>query len=400
MKKSTLVFVIVLGLLLATILGLLVVNSASVSADGPPPPGGPPREPRPTPVPTAQLGINNGTSLISPIPLVLGQPMTYTVEIDNAKDSRLDALDAVFELPFQGDQQFVSFSTTNPNWKIRTPAVDPNKNTVFVDLGLVKPGDGGTITVKTIFATNYDKTIFLNTMYLSWNDEYAYRRKGTNVTAQVSLPTPSTPTPIPDPPRSQPPSPLPSSPIHPTSGPFVALPNPGTNNTDSQWYFPATGHYLRYGFLNYWRTHGATLVLGYPTSEEYSDNGRTIQYFERAVLEFWPENKAPYDVLLRSLGRELTQAQPPIAPGTAPPSDGSVFYAETGHWLDSRFVATWKNGGGLTQYGFPIQEPTQVGNKLIQWTERARFELDLSRPGQLVMLGLVGNESAQRKGLL
>ena len=38
------------------------------------------------------------------------------------------------------------------------------------------------------------------------------------------------------------------------------------------------------------------------------------------------------------------------------------------------------------------------GDKLIQWTERARFELDLSRPNQLVMLGLVGNESAQNKG--
>src|SRR3954466_11561297 len=47
---------------------------------------------------------------------------------------------------------------------------------------------------------------------------------------------------------------------------------------------------------------------GYPISEEFTEvsalDGKpyTVQYFERAVFEMHPENKAPYDVLLSQLG--------------------------------------------------------------------------------------------------
>ena len=48
---------------------------------------------------------------------------------------------------------------------------------------------------------------------------------------------------------------------------------------------------------------------GYPLSDEFIENSDldgkpyTVQYFERAVLEFHPENQAPYNVLLSQLGR-------------------------------------------------------------------------------------------------
>jgi hypothetical protein len=61
-------------------------------------------------------------------------------------------------------------------------------------------------------------------------------------------------------------------------------------------------------FRNYWETHGGLMQQGYQISgimTEVSDlDGRpyTVQYFERAVFEYHPENKAPYDVLLSQLG--------------------------------------------------------------------------------------------------
>src|SRR4029078_543512 len=61
-------------------------------------------------------------------------------------------------------------------------------------------------------------------------------------------------------------------------------------------------------FFDYWTTHGGLRQQGYPISEEFAEvsdlNGKpyTVQYFERAVFEYHPENAPPYDVLLSQLG--------------------------------------------------------------------------------------------------
>jgi hypothetical protein len=73
-------------------------------------------------------------------------------------------------------------------------------------------------------------------------------------------------------------------------------------------FFPETGHYVGGTFLQYWQEHGGLAQQGYPISGEFNEvsalNGKTykVQYFERAVFELHPENKAPYDVLLSQLG--------------------------------------------------------------------------------------------------
>ncbi len=388
------------GLVTILVASLSVTPSEDSAAVSPPPGPSPTPMPSPTPKPPrADLGIRNVTDAVQPNPLSSGVPMTYTFVIDNPRSSPLAARDVSLEVPLQGDQKFVSFSSTNPAWKLQEPVT----STVRVVIGPLGTGEGGTVTIKAIFPTNYEKSIFRQTVYLYWVDTSYDHRIGINLTVPVNLTAPGPGTPIPDPPRSpRPPS------GQPTSGPFAPVPDPGVLNSDTQWYFPATHHILRGEFLNYWlgRRGGAIspptglMGLGYPVSEEFSDNGRVIQYFERVVMEFWPENPAAYKVLLRSLGREAGKAEDAIAPGTPSPDPGSVFYTETSHWLDGRFVQTWNELGGLSRFGFPIGEPVIENNKLIQWTERARFELDLSRPNQLVMLGLVGNEAAQAKGYL
>ncbi|NWJ44529.1 MAG: exo-alpha-sialidase [Chloroflexi bacterium] len=77
-------------------------------------------------------------------------------------------------------------------------------------------------------------------------------------------------------------------------------------------YFPETGHNLRNTFKVYWDAKGGLSIYGYPISEEFyevnPDDGKTyvVQYFERARLEWHPENyDARFGVLLGLLGNAL-----------------------------------------------------------------------------------------------
>jgi hypothetical protein len=84
-------------------------------------------------------------------------------------------------------------------------------------------------------------------------------------------------------------------------------------------YFPQTGHHLCFGFRSYWHSHGldfgdpgysfreSLMLFGYPISEEFVVNGRTVQYFERARFEWHPENSPPWDILLGRLGDDVYQ---------------------------------------------------------------------------------------------
>jgi hypothetical protein len=176
-------------------------------------------------------------------------------------------------------------------------------------------------------------------------------------------------------------------------------PTPPANqraNTDNPRRFPETGHTAGGRFRAYWEQHGGLAQQGYPLSEEFPEqsdlDGRTytVQYFERAVFEYHPENPPPYDVLLTQLGKfhlAISRAQavaaglksPPrvyaVGPGDIalwPPDTGSTVthystcgiqplawaladpcaqpmtlttaLAGAGDGLDVTFLATWANG--------------------------------------------------------
>ncbi len=142
-------------------------------------------------------------------------------------------------------------------------------------------------------------------------------------------------------------------------------------------YFEQTGHHLsnRSGFLDYWRANGQLLIFGYPISEELSENGRIVQYFERARFEYHPDLLGqPGQVQLGLVGRELTDSrnEPTFQP-VADPQDGTVYFPETGHTLRGEFLHFWDRRGGLAIFGFPISEPFDENGQLVQYFERARF---------------------------
>ncbi|HEX8229769.1 MAG TPA: hypothetical protein VF826_10720, partial [Chloroflexia bacterium] len=98
--------------------------------------------------------------------------------------------------------------------------------------------------------------------------------------------------------------PTPSAPATaPTSAP---TPIPG--EAQSSRTFPETGKAVKGIFLEYWDKHGGLPQQGFPISDMFTEvstlDGKpyTVQYFERAVFEYHPENQPPFNVLLSQLG--------------------------------------------------------------------------------------------------
>lgn len=76
-------------------------------------------------------------------------------------------------------------------------------------------------------------------------------------------------------------------------------------------FFPETGHSLSGAFQKFYKDHGGLTLFGFPISEPFSGPNRTDgktytqQFFQRARMEYHPENKGtPYEVLLGLLGSE------------------------------------------------------------------------------------------------
>ena len=86
--------------------------------------------------------------------------------------------------------------------------------------------------------------------------------------------------------------------------------------------FPETSKTVCGIFLAYWTAHGGLAQQGYPISDEFKEvsdlNGKeyVVQYFERAVFEYHPEEKPEFQVLLSQLGTFRFKAK---YPGGEPP---------------------------------------------------------------------------------
>jgi hypothetical protein len=84
--------------------------------------------------------------------------------------------------------------------------------------------------------------------------------------------------------------------------PFQSLAQPGCQT------FRETNKAVCGRFLDYWQKNGGLPQQGFPISSPFTEvselNGKpyTVQYFERAVFEYHPENQPPNDVLLSQLG--------------------------------------------------------------------------------------------------
>jgi uncharacterized protein YkwD len=135
--------------------------------------------------------------------------------------------------------------------------------------------------------------------------------------------------------------------------------------------------------------------IGYPISDEMTDGGLTVQYFERARMEYHPE-MAGTDALvqLSRLGAQFASpdAFPQVQSFAGAP--GNAYIPETGHSLATPFLEYWSNHGGLEMFGYPISEAGTQNGLYVQWFERTRMEYHPELKGtewavQLTQLGSI-----------
>lgn len=213
--------------------------------------------------------------------------------------------------------------------------------------------------------------------------------------------------------------------------PFQAVPAPAA--TSGALYFPQTGHTVSGAFRRFFESHGGITIFGYPRTEAFTQNGRQVQWFQRAMFEYHPEFAGtPYEVELRLLGSELTAgrtfapaAAPTAAPSltpTATPKAGAakepglaspsptatptpasnpnvVYFPQTGHTVSFGFLHYFQTHGGVDVFGYPISQELPergVDGRMgtVQYFQRARFEYHSEFAGTPyeVELGLLGDQ--------
>jgi beta-N-acetylhexosaminidase len=164
--------------------------------------------------------------------------------------------------------------------------------------------------------------------------------------------------------------------------------------------FPETGKTVCGRFLQYWNEHGGLAQQGLPIGDVVGEisatDGKTytVQYFERAVFEYHPENNPPYDILLSLIGVfRYQQKYPNGAPGQqANTSHGARFFPETGHTVGGGFLEYWNAHGGLADQGYPLSEEFAEVSDLngqsymVQYFERAVFEYHPENPSPYTVL--------------
>lgn len=159
-------------------------------------------------------------------------------------------------------------------------------------------------------------------------------------------------------------------------------------------YFPQTGHNIGHGFRDFWLSNGGLAQFGYPLTEEFVENGITVQYFERARLEY--QNSM---INLGRLGAELTAGTFYRPINFFPSTDTNVYFGPTGHSVSGPFLTYWRDNGGLTTFGFPLSESIKADGSEYQWFERARLEWHSYLPqGKQIVLGQIGREALQKRG--
>ncbi|MDQ5822811.1 MAG: hypothetical protein M3441_01190 [Chloroflexota bacterium] len=151
--------------------------------------------------------------------------------------------------------------------------------------------------------------------------------------------------------------------------------------------FTETGRTVPGLFLDYWIEHKGLSRYGLPISEpigevsEVDGKTYTVQYFERAVFEYHPENPPPHNVLLSLIGvHDYHRVYGPNGAPNQRVGFNAIYFPETGHWLGGIFHTIWRREGGLAEFGYPISEEFEELSPLdgnvytVQYFERAVFE--------------------------
>ncbi len=168
----------------------------------------------------------------------------------------------------------------------------------------------------------------------------------------------------------------------------LVFPQYGLTQQDEE-YFEETGHFVSGVFLDYFNKNGRLEIFGYPITEPFMDQGVRVQYFQKARMEWHPENSEPYKVQLGLLGDELRYRHPPI-PEPQPRSPRRAYFPQTGHTLAYAFLDYFKAHGEIDIFGYPITEMHFEDGKIVQYFQRMKMEWYPDDPSSTVHIGNLG----------
>jgi len=138
-------------------------------------------------------------------------------------------------------------------------------------------------------------------------------------------------------------------------------------------YFQETGHNVSGEFWKYYQSvPNATLVFGYPLTEEFEEakSKRRVQYFTRARFELHSEQPAGQRVRLTPLGSLI------YVPGQGvdmfTPMGCRAF--SNGYSVCFAFLDFFDKQGGQAVFGLPISTFQFLDGRIVQYFEHARFD--------------------------
>jgi uncharacterized protein YkwD len=94
-------------------------------------------------------------------------------------------------------------------------------------------------------------------------------------------------------------------------------------STASRAYVRETGHSLAEPFLSYWKKNGGVDLFGYAISEAIKQDGMTVQWFERARMEYHPELASKGQAVQLTLLGKLAYDRAGYAAQAQAPSGGA-----------------------------------------------------------------------------
>ncbi len=191
------------------------------------------------------------------------------------------------------------------------------------------------------------------------------------------------------------------------SGATVPL-NP--NNSEA-WTAP-TGYAVSGIWLDFFRGNGDVDYIGYPRSPVMPDplnSKQCVQYFQRLVIEWHPENEPAFRLQRRLLAQELIDE--PAAPATEPTQPNSIEYwyfpkgpngfghaisntvsRADGSIIQTDFKAYFDSHGKENAFGYPMAPPKReiLPDGSERWSQRfqaavfeyhPQFDIDGNKPG-------------------
>ena len=193
------------------------------------------------------------------------------------------------------------------------------------------------------------------------------------------------------------------------------------------WIAP-TGFAVQGLWLDWFYDHGGLDILGYPRSPATADPlnpAQCVQYFQRAVLEWHPENPRPHRIQRRLLVELMMPGMDPAVAPAWPNGENYWYFPQTGHAVSNfapdgshiGFKRFFDTHGREDTFGYPLEEPKRrVGEDGVErWTQRFQaalfefhqeFDIPGNKPGTnipwrnwIVEMGLFGDFYIAQHGL-